>query len=244
MRKRLTYANVMTTIGVFLLLAGGTAIAAKQLGKKTVGAKQLKKNAVTTAKIKAKAVTKAKIADGAIDGTKLADGSVTTTKIVDGAVTGSKIAAGSTPFSQRVLQLKKSEQVPITPGAVYPIGSYTQNAGEDNQYVGAVDFEFAAGCIQPRTAVVLIMADSANPAVPMPQEIMGYGIVTGDTSTGTVRRRAEMTPFPVGGAPFFHTAPSGNTPHKFDLYLASGECGGGGSGVNLAGVTLDVIGTK
>ena len=118
-RTRLTYANVISTLGVFLLLAGGTAIAAKQLGKKTVGTKQLKTNAVTTAKIKKGAVTKAKIADGAIDSTKLADGAVTGAKIADGAVTGAKIAAGSTVFSQRVARLRSNATVPFEAGTVY-----------------------------------------------------------------------------------------------------------------------------
>ncbi|HET8566886.1 MAG TPA: hypothetical protein VFL77_10485 [Solirubrobacterales bacterium] len=58
-RKRLTYANVMSSIAVFLVIGGATAFAA--LGKNTVGSKQLKKNAVTTAKIKNGAVTGAKV---------------------------------------------------------------------------------------------------------------------------------------------------------------------------------------
>jgi hypothetical protein len=51
-RKRFTYANVMSSIAVFLVLGGATALAADQLGKNTVGTKQLKKNAVTSAKVK------------------------------------------------------------------------------------------------------------------------------------------------------------------------------------------------
>ena len=46
-RKRLTYANVMSSIAVFLVVAGGTAFAATQLGKESVGTKQLKKEAVS-----------------------------------------------------------------------------------------------------------------------------------------------------------------------------------------------------
>lgn len=60
-RKRLTYANVMATIAVFLVLGGGAAFASSKLGKNSVGTKQLKSNAVTTAKIKKEAVTSAKI---------------------------------------------------------------------------------------------------------------------------------------------------------------------------------------
>ena len=43
-RKRLTYANVMSSIAVFLVLGGATAIAAQQ----KIGTKQLKANSVTT----------------------------------------------------------------------------------------------------------------------------------------------------------------------------------------------------
>jgi hypothetical protein len=70
-RKRLTYANVMSSIAVFLVIGGATAFAAGHLGKNTVGAKQLKKNAVTTAKIKNEAVTGVKIKKGTITGANL-----------------------------------------------------------------------------------------------------------------------------------------------------------------------------
>jgi hypothetical protein len=50
-RERLSYANVMATIAVFLLLGGATAFAASQLGKNTVGAKQLKNGSITLQKL-------------------------------------------------------------------------------------------------------------------------------------------------------------------------------------------------
>jgi hypothetical protein len=68
-RKRLTYANVMSSIAVFLVIGGATAFAA--LGKNTVGTKQLKKNAVTKAKIKNGAVTTSKLANDAATGAKV-----------------------------------------------------------------------------------------------------------------------------------------------------------------------------
>ena len=70
-RKRLTYANVMSSIAVFLVLGGATAFAASHLGKNSVGGKQLKKNAVTTTKIKNEAVTGGKIKKGTITGSNL-----------------------------------------------------------------------------------------------------------------------------------------------------------------------------
>ncbi len=73
-RKRLTYANVMSSIAVFLVLGGGAALAAGQLGKNSVGSKQLKKNAVTTAKIKKGAVTGAKVKAGSLKASNFAAG--------------------------------------------------------------------------------------------------------------------------------------------------------------------------
>jgi hypothetical protein len=90
-RKRLTYANVMSSIAVFMML-GGAAIAASQLPKNSVGTKQLKKNAVTTPKIKGQAVKAGKIANGAVLTDKIADLGVTTGKLADAGVTTGKIA--------------------------------------------------------------------------------------------------------------------------------------------------------
>lgn len=69
--RRLTYANVMSTIAVFLLLGGASAFAASQLGKNSVGTKQLKNNAVTTAKLKKEAVTAAKVKKQSLTGTQI-----------------------------------------------------------------------------------------------------------------------------------------------------------------------------
>lgn len=52
LRGKLTYANVMVTILAFVVLCGGAAVAAVELGKNTVGTKQLKRGAVTSAKVK------------------------------------------------------------------------------------------------------------------------------------------------------------------------------------------------
>jgi hypothetical protein len=70
-RKRLTYANVMSSIAVFLVLGGATAFAASHLGKNSVGTKQLKKNSVTSAKLKKNAITTAKVKNTAITGAKI-----------------------------------------------------------------------------------------------------------------------------------------------------------------------------
>jgi hypothetical protein len=65
----------MSTVAVFLALAGGAAFAAS-LGKNSVGSKQLKKNAVVTAKIKKEAVTGGKVKKDTLTGTQINEGTL------------------------------------------------------------------------------------------------------------------------------------------------------------------------
>jgi hypothetical protein len=90
-KKRLTYANVMSSLAVFLVVGGATAFAAQQLGKNSVGANQLKKNSVTTAKIKKKAVTGAKVKLSTL-------GTVPNASHADSATTANTLA-GAAPSS-------------------------------------------------------------------------------------------------------------------------------------------------
>jgi len=59
LRGRLTYANVIATIALFIAL-GGASYAALKLPKNSVGTKQLKKGAVSLSKIKTSAQTSLK----------------------------------------------------------------------------------------------------------------------------------------------------------------------------------------
>jgi len=93
MKKRLTYANVMSSIAVFLVLGGGAAFAAGQLGKNSVGSKQLKKNAVTTAKIKNGAVTGAKVKAGSLTASNFAAGQLPAGPKGDKGATGPSFGA-------------------------------------------------------------------------------------------------------------------------------------------------------
>lgn len=85
-RNRLTYANVMSSIAVFLMLGGATAFAATK-----IGANEIKANSIKTGKIVKEAVTAGKLKNGAVTEAKIADGAVTTNKIANDAVTGDKV---------------------------------------------------------------------------------------------------------------------------------------------------------
>jgi hypothetical protein len=79
-RLKLTFANVVSCLAVFVALGSG-AYAATQLPKNSVAAKQIKKNAITTAKIKNEAVTEAKIKNEAVTAAKVKKGTLTGAQI-------------------------------------------------------------------------------------------------------------------------------------------------------------------
>ena len=89
-RTRLTYANVMSSIAVFLVLGGATAFAAA-----TIGTGDIKAGAIKTGKIAKEAVKAGKLGNGAVKTEKIADAAVTTPKIADNAVTGAKVDEAS-----------------------------------------------------------------------------------------------------------------------------------------------------
>jgi hypothetical protein len=66
-RPRLTYANVTSSVALFLAL-GGTGYAVTQLPRNSVGTRQLKSNAVTSTKIRPGAVQRSDIAPSARGG--------------------------------------------------------------------------------------------------------------------------------------------------------------------------------
>ncbi len=97
LRSKLTYANLMATFAVFLMLTGiGYAVAA--LPKKSVGPKQIKNGAVRSKKIKKNAVNASKIKKGAVGRSEIASGAVNTGKISNQSVTRSKIADSAIPL--------------------------------------------------------------------------------------------------------------------------------------------------
>jgi hypothetical protein len=67
LRPRLSYANVISSIALFVAL-GGTGYAVTQLPRNSVGNRQLKANAVTSAKIRARAVQRSDLAPTARGG--------------------------------------------------------------------------------------------------------------------------------------------------------------------------------
>ena len=99
-RRKLTYANVIATLALFLALSGGVVwasgkISGGRLKPNSVSAGKLRRNAVTATKIRPNAVIAAKIRPGAVDFTKLAAG----TNLVAGAGAAAVPATASDPIA-------------------------------------------------------------------------------------------------------------------------------------------------
>lgn len=170
-RKKLTYANVMSSLAVFLVLGGASAFAASQLGKNSVGTKQLKNNAVTTTKLKRNAVTATKIRAGAITTAKIKNGSVTAAKLKAGAIAAGQLGANSVGNSQtQLVKVFKAGAVPAAADA----------ASAPRIELGTVGpFKFYATCaragefIEERTFIELTTGSAILTGAPIKQEF-GY----------------------------------------------------------------------
>jgi hypothetical protein len=131
----MTYANVVSTIALFLAVSGATAFAVGRLPERSVGSPQLRpgavtasklrKNAVTAPKIKAEAVKRGKLANGSVNEVKLTTGAVTKDKIAAGAVTTEKIAADAVTGAQ--LDEASLGQVPSAHSADFATAAESAN---------------------------------------------------------------------------------------------------------------------
>jgi hypothetical protein len=246
-RQRLTYANVVSTLALILVVGGATAIAAR-VTKHSVGPHQLKSNAVTTTKIKANAittrkikknaVTTIKIKDKAIKSEKLDDNAVTTAKIANGSVTGSKIDAATTPFGRIVQEARGSSTKALPEGTltVYPLQSnaYTQPAGRDDTYVGQLEVVIPASCTGTRKITAGLLVDPVDPTAPTAEEFIATRNLV-DTGIDPLTARLS-----IGPAASFQPAKA--TTHS--LYLAAVASCETGGGVTATSGGIDVIGTE
>ena len=102
-RRRFSYANVVSTMSVFLAIAGGTALAASTLPANSVTSKTVRDNKLKSVDLKdGKAVSTQDVIDASLTGTDVADDSITsddlapasvkTTELADNAVTSAKLA--------------------------------------------------------------------------------------------------------------------------------------------------------
>jgi hypothetical protein len=130
-RPRLTYANVIASLALFIAL-GGAAMAAG-LPKNSVGPNQIKQGAVTAKAIRKQAVTAGKIAPKAVVAGKLGPNAVLPGNLGAGIIDASKISAGAVTaekLKNNVVTTNKLNNAAVTSQKIAASGVGTANLAE------------------------------------------------------------------------------------------------------------------
>ena len=152
-QRRFTYANVMSTLAVVLVVAvGGTAsagVVAKTVAKNTVTSKSIKDETVQSKDVKDASLTGADVADNSLGGSDideskltLAPNSVGSGNVTDGSLTKTDLAAGSVGAGKLGTLNKFETTVPVagntlgTAIATCPAGSVAISGGGRNLNTG------------------------------------------------------------------------------------------------------------
>jgi hypothetical protein len=128
---RLTYANVIASLALFIAL-GGAAVAAG-LPKNSVGPNQIKKGAVTPKALRKGAVTSGKIAPKAVVAGKLGPNAVLPGNLGAGIINTSKIAASAVnaeKIANNVVTTNKINNKAVTSAKLAEKGVATGNLAE------------------------------------------------------------------------------------------------------------------
>jgi hypothetical protein len=129
---RLTYANVIASLALFIAL-GGAAVAAG-LPKNSVGPNQIKKGAVTPKALRKGAVTSGKIAPNAVVAGKLGPNAVLPGNLGAGIINTSKIAASAVnaeKIANNVVTTNKITNKAVTAAKIAEKGVVTGNLADE-----------------------------------------------------------------------------------------------------------------
>jgi hypothetical protein len=104
-RPHFTYANIVSTLALFLALSGGAAFAAGKIHSGDIAAKAVKSanlapGAVHTSNLFKRAITSGKLALGAVHGNQIVDGGVGAKQVADGAIGNKQVADKSISAKQ------------------------------------------------------------------------------------------------------------------------------------------------
>jgi hypothetical protein len=130
-RPRLTFANVIASLALFIAL-GGAAVAAG-LPKNSVGPNQLKRGAVTPKALRKAAVTSGKIAPSAVTAGKLGPNAVLPGNLGPGIINTSKLAASAVTAEKirnNVITTNKLNNKSVTAAKIAEKGVSTGNLAE------------------------------------------------------------------------------------------------------------------
>lgn len=155
-KPRLTYANIVSTLALFLALGGGAAYAASKvssgdLAPGAVHTSDVFKRAITSGKLAVGAVRSNQVVDGAISSKQLADGAIGAKQIANAAIGSKQIGAAAVAPSNLEFPVfyaasPKGGSTPVTEGPdPYPLSdsTWTQNPGQIEVVFGAANATLA-----------------------------------------------------------------------------------------------------
>ena len=217
-REKLTYANVVSTIALFAVIAGGTAIALP--GKKTVQANDMKKNSVKAAAIAANAVAGSEIADGAVTGADVADGGLSYQDLGSNSVVARirSTAAVNTGDGGQANPVT----VPINPS------TWTQAGNEIDVAFGEATFRQPAAC--------------GNNGSMRADYLLDGQLVDGDFFGDQTKPDQIVTEPGLTSRPFLFE-PGQAVNHTLEIRV-SDSCSVAGQNFTLESIAVNVIGTR
>lgn len=239
--KRPDHSTVVAYLALFLVLATGAAYAAA-----TIGSGDVINGSLKSADLKNNAGVKGvDVRNNNLTGSDFGGGnaaSIGGADVGDNALGGGQLNEGSLAASRVVARLGGivGQPVPNAGPALVPFlnNTYTQAAGEPNEFVGGGQVTFPVGCTQPRSATVYLLLDS--PLLTADQ-LLGLASV-GDNGAGTVSRRFSFAPLSGAGYPMALTSPAAAAPRT--LFLQADANCNAGSGVTLDTAIVDVVGHR
>ncbi|WP_134738935.1 hypothetical protein [Nocardioides sp. 503] len=156
--RRLTYANVVSTLALVIAMGGGGAAVAAGLAKNSVGSPQIKNGAVKKADLGAGSVVSTKIKDGAVTGADVNEsslGKVPSAKRADAAGSAENVLGAVVNSNGTLVTAQSSHATSAAPLflASYEVVfdrdvsgcSYTVSVGESGVGDGVVGFASVTG---------------------------------------------------------------------------------------------------
>lgn len=203
-RKKLTYANAMSSLAVFLVLGGASAFAAAHLRRNSVGSSQLKPGAVTSSKLRRSAVTELKIHNGSVTTEKIQNGAVTAAKLGAAAIGANQLGTDSVGNAQtQLVKVFKLAPVPaaaneaaaprIDIGTVGPFGIYAK-CFHDGNFVESQSFiELTSGSATLNGVETKQEFGYLTPSSPPAQRLIGSATAGADSFGSEVNSSFQAT---------------------------------------------------
>ncbi len=216
-RPRLTYANVVSTLALFLVLSGGAAYAAGKIRSGDIAA-----GAVRTSDVYKRAITSGKLALGAVHSNQIANASVGAKQLGPAAVT-----PGNLQFPVFLAANPTGGSAPVTNGP----DPYPLNGATWTQSPGQIQVVFGAGAAQ----LAYDGSGAGSCQIFFEVSLNGQQVGGGQLSTdSTTLTRVEQS---IGAQPQVDPL----TPTTIDLTLRTGSNGGCTSDSRIESTRFRVI---